>query len=338
MAAELILNGRYAWGGERDDDGHRTFSVAHRIKTTSSEDGPAVVMQCPGLPTVGVPWGFGNDVDIWAFCYPGMKVEPYKAKPGSPHVHWLVTQKFGTKPLKRCQDATIEDPLMEPQKVSGSFVKYTKEIFVDRFGSYVKSSSHEMVRGPQVEFDANRMQVNISQNTASLELGLLASLVDTVNDSYLWGLPPRTVKLSEASWEKKYNGSCYVYFTRNLGFDIDFNGWDRNIVDEGTKALNGKMLGGEWVIENFVDPATGEFTVEPDPNNPKHFTRLVDEKGNVIRMILNGYGVPVSAGEETGTGTGTGTGGAVRPGQIPVEYYGESNMLLLGIPSDLEAP
>jgi len=334
MVAELILGGRYVWGGERDDEGHRTFTIGHRVRTTSFDDGPAVVMQCPGLPTPGIAWGFGNDVDIWAFCYPGMKVDMYKNKPGHKHLHWLVTQKFGTKPLKRCQDTSIEDPLMEPQKVSGSFVKYTKEVTVDRFGAYIKSSSHEMIRGPQVEFDANRMQVNISQNVASLELGLLASMVDTVNDSVLWGLPARTVKLSEASWEKKYNGSCYVYFTRNLGFDIDFNGWDRHIVDEGTKALNGEMREGEWVVKNFLD-GDGNPTIEPDSSNPQHFVRLQDEKGNVMRMILNGYGIPISAGDQTGTGTGT-TSSPV-PGQVPVEYYGESNMLLLSIPSDLEA-
>ena len=332
MAAELINGGLFVWGGERDDEGHRTFSVSHRVRTTNLLDGPAIVMTTPGLPLPGAYWSFGNDVDAWAFCYPGMKVEQYKAKPGHPHRHWLVTQKFGTKPLKRCQDTAIEDPLMEPQKVSGSFVKYTREVVQDRFGAYIKSSSHEMVRGAQVEFDANRMQVNISQNVPSLELDVLASMMDTVNDAYLWGLPPRRVKLSEASWEKKYNGSCYVYFTRNFGFDIDFQGWDRVIIDEGTKALHGDMIGGEWVVKNYLD-SSGDPTIVPDPNNPRHFDRITDERGNVIRMILNGQGRPISAGLTPRTDETT-----VNPGQIPVEYYGESNMLILGIPSDLEAP
>lgn len=326
MAAELILEGRYVWGGERDDEGHRTYTIAHRIRTTEYDDGPAIVMQCPGLPATGATWNFGNDIDVWAFCYPQMKVDLYKQKPGSKHKHWLVTQKFGTKPLKRCQDAAIEDPLLEPQKLSGSFLKYTKEVFRDRFGNYIKSSSHEMIRGPQVEFDHNRSQVNISQNVASLELGLIASMIDTVNDAPLWGLGTRRVKLSEASWERKYFGSCDVYYTRQFGFDIDFNGWDREIIDEGTKALHGEMRGGDWVVTNFEGGGV------PDRNNPKHFVRIQDEKGNVMRMILNGLGEPISAGDETGTGTSS------NPGQISVEYYGESNLLLLGITSDLEAP
>lgn len=325
MAAELILGGRFVWGGERDDEGHRTYTIAHRVKTTDPLDGPNTVMQCPGLPAIGATWNFGNDVDVWAFCLPSMKVDLFKQRPGHPHRHWLVSQRFTTKPLKRCQDASIEDPLLEPQKISGSFVKYTKEVFRDRFGNYIKSSSHEMIRGPQVEFDANRPQVNIEQNVPTLELDLLASMVDTVNDTPLWGLGTRRIKLSEAAWERKYFGQCSIYFTRQLGFDIAWEGWDREIVDEGTKALNGRNVNGVWTIENFKDGTV------PDKNNPLHFIRYKDGNGEIARVILNGLGEP--AREATATGTGT----SFAPGQIAVDYYSEANLLLLGIPTDLES-
>lgn len=334
MTAELVLGGRFVWGGKKDDEGHRTFSISHLVKTNSVNDGPFVVMNCPGLPTGSAVWNFGNDNDVWASLYPGMEVEPHKQEPGHPHKLWLVTQKFGTRPIKRCQDSSVEDPLLEPQKVSGSFLKYTKEIRQDRFGRYIKSSSHELIRGPGVEFDANRPQVQISQNVPSLELDMLASMIDTVNDAPLWGLGARCVKLGEISWEKKYYGGCSVYFTRNLGYDIDFNGWDRVLIDEGTKALHGEMYQGEWVVKNFDPdgPGTGSSGFPPDPDNPSHFVRITDERGNVMRMILNGFGVPITAGNETGTGVGD------NPGRILVEYYHEENQLLLGIPEDLEAP
>lgn len=335
MAAELILGGRYVWGGQRDNEYHRTYMIAHRVRTTDLSDGPYVVMQCPGLPTPNTTWNFGNDNDIRAFCYPEMKVDLFQQKPGFPHRHWLVTQKFSTKSINTCQSTAVEDPLLEPMKVSGSFLKYTKEVSLDRFGAFIKTSSHERIKGPPVEFDANRHQVNVSQNVASLELDLLTQMMDSVNDAPLWGMSARKVKLSEASWEKKYQGSCSVYFTRNMGFDIDDRGFDRDLWDEGANALHGEMLNGEWVVTNIPPlgyTGTGTGGTPPDRNNPSHFVRIQDAKGNVMRMLLNGYGVPVSSGDVTGTGTGIIT----NPGQIRVEYYSERNMLLLAIPEDLE--
>lgn len=323
MTATLVT-GRRAYGGERDDEGHRTWMVTHLVNVSDPNDGPQIVMALGTLPQVGDAYAFGNDSDTWAFCYPYMKISPHEAiKEGHWIKTWKVEQKFSTKPLKRCADTTIGDPLSEPQTISGSFVKYQKEAVIDRYGNPIRSSSHEPFTGQQVEFDANRPTVKIGQNVASLGLATFAPMVDCVNDSTLWGMSARCVKLSNVSWERKLYGTCSYYYTRNFEFDVDYNGFDRRVVDEGNKVLNGK-----W------DPTTKEWTlvqingVDPDPNNPTHFIRATDFNGNPIKVPLNGYGVPISPNY-----TGTGTGNTLVTKLV--EKYEEVNFLTLNIPSTL---
>ncbi len=307
----ILIPGQRRWSVGRDDEGHREYRIVHRVRA-STIDGPQVVLLTPGLPLVGSPWAFDNDFDPWAMCFPFMRIETEVRD--EPNTIWRVEQKFSTKPLFRCQDIPIEDPLLEPADISGSFVKYTKEVTEDKDGNKIKSSSHEMIRGPQVEFDFNRSSVTISQNVSLLELDVFTPMVDTVNDAVLWGLGARQIKLSNVSWERKVLGSCGFYYTRSLEFDIDATTFDRNIVDEGTKVLSGHWEEAGWTLDNIDGGA-------PDKTNPQHFNRYKDRNDENSRVMLDGNGEPLAVG--------------ATPIEIPLDYYGESNFLLLGIPTTL---
>lgn len=325
MTATLI-SGQSEWSMDRSDEGHRTYSITHKVKTNDAGDGPQVVLNTPGLPVPGSVWAFNNDLDSWAFCTGFMKIQKARdIQKDNPVKHWTVQQKFTTLNPKRCNTTNIENPLLEPMKVSGSFVKYTREVSKDRNGNAIQNSAFELLRGSIVEFDANRPTVKIQQNVASLGLDVFSPMVDTVNDASLWGLGARRIKLSNVSWERNYYGTCFAYYTRTFDFDIDFNTFDREALDEGTKAL-GRLdpTTGTW--DSTSDFATG---VPIDANNPLHFTRYKDKHGENSRVILDGSGVPIA-----GVGTGTGTG-VETPGTIDIEYYGESNFLTLGIPTSL---
>jgi len=327
------FDGLKKWSMVRDEEGHRTYKAIFGVWTDDPGDGPLTVLATPGLPTVGSTWSFFNDNDPWAFCTPDARVEPrVENEKGK---YWTVEFTFTTKPLRICSNDQIEDPLLIPPKVSGSYVKYTKEAVFDRHGEPIENSAHEMFRGQQVEFDANRPNVKIQMNVANLDLGLITSMVDTVNDSPLWGLPKRCIKLSNVSWERKYYGTCYKYYTVTYEFDINYNTFDRYLLDEGTKVLNGHWdeQTGAWVLDP-VGESYGGTPIWPDPDNPAHFIRYKDRRGENARVILNGAGLPAESTVVTGTGQGTGqeTGSA---GKIKVEYYKESNFLLLGIPTQL---
>jgi hypothetical protein len=275
---------------------------------------------------VGTLWNFDNDLDIWAFAYPDMVVKLHQHKSG-PHKVWAARQKYSTRPLNRCQEEQIEDPLLIPDRVSGSFVKYQEAATQDRFGNASLSSSHEPIKGSIVEFDANRPTVKIEQNVASLGLEVFSEMVDTVNDAELWDLSARKIKLSNVTWVKKWNGTCDAYYTREFDFDINFQGFDRVAQDEGNKCLNGEWDETQdpkvWVTQAMNGGTATEN--DPDPDDPTHFIRFTDAKGNLARTLLDGDGRPLGTeGAQTGTDDT----------DIHIEKYDESDFLLLGIPTE----
>jgi hypothetical protein len=338
---------------DRDQDGHRTYKIKFLVETDDPKDGPALALNTPGLPLVGSTWHFDNDIDPWAYCRQPASVTP--SYENEPNLFFDVEFTFSTKgDDKKCKEQQIEDPLLQPQEISGSFVRFQEEAVEDKDGEKILNSAHEQIRGPQNEWDNARPQVKIKQNVALLELDMVSEMVDTVNFSPMWGLPERTIKLSEFSWNRKFYGQCFVYFERSFTFDIryrrkeglraittgtgtgtnriyqplvqgPYETFDRYLLDEGTKVLRGHWnLAGEWELDKIGG-------VLPDPDNPAHFIRYQDHKSNTARVILDGKGQPYIKK------LGTGTEGGKRPGSIFVQKYGESDFLLLGIPTDLTA-
>ena len=319
MPATLVGNGgpRKLWGS-RDADGHRTWYGTWRVKVEMNSDGsmlegPAAAMQCPGLPFDGAQWIIRNDVDVYAWCRSDMTVNPVgEVKEGHPAQYYDVQRTFSTRPPGLGGNSSPDragrgqpegaypqkqDPLLEQDKLSGSFVRYTEEATLDRFGLPIFTTSFEPIRGPQVEFDRNRPQVRIEQNVLDLQLPMLTQMADTVNDRAMWGFPARCIKLSIPTWSMNYHGNGLRYYTRVLEFDINVreqldgtfvSGFDRDIYDEGSKALSGKWnpTTGAW---DSVNISTSPV-VTPDPGNPSHYTRYKDKFGETTRCFFDNTG------------------------------------------------
>ena len=311
--------GRIDWGVSRDEEGHREYGITWLVKSTTAE-GPGAILNASGSCATGSSWTFGGDNDVWAFCRPTAQVSPViKPEKG---LYWTLEQTFSTKPAKRCQDQSIENPLNEPDRLSGSFVKYQKEIQEDRFGLPITSSSWEQIRGAIVTFDSNKPTVQIGKNLLILPLAQTSQMTDTVNSAGLWGLGPRMIKLSNMSWQRLIYGRCNYYYTVTYEFDIDFSTFDRVGKDEGLKCLIG-WSPAHKDLENppaKVDP----FGVEDGAGienrfRPDKFEQYKDGNGENTRVMLDGNGRPALDGRE--------------PADIDISSYSESNFLTLGIPT-----
>lgn len=282
----------------QDKEGQRTYKLMWIVEH-GVDEGPVAVYNCSDLPQPGSFYAFGSEADPWAFCYWANEVVPLT--PDETCSLSKITFTFSTKPEdKMCRTQEVEDPLMEPPKISGSFAKYQEEATRDRFGTPITNSSWEQVRGPHNEWDRNRLSVKIQQNVGTALQGyvLPQRFMDCVNAFPLWGLPPRTIKLSSAPWEAKFWGSCSVYYTRTLEFDIryalqddgSYETWDRDMLDEGTKVLRGQWNNttGAWDLVNIAGAA-------PNPNDPTHFIKVPDRQGEKLGKIpLNGRGLPAN--------------------------------------------
>lgn len=286
----ILSNGQLDWRLTRDSAGYRTYHAKFLVEVNSSE-GPFAALNCPGLPLPGTPWLIDSDSDLWVWCTPEASVSPRQTS--EPNRFFEVELTFTNKPpgdgKQRCQDQQMEDPLLEPAKVSGGVSNYSEEATHNRFGIPITNSAWEQIRGPQVEFDAGRETIRIEQNVATpLQAYILPSqLKHKVNIAPIWGFGRRQVKLSSYTWERRFYGQCYVYYNRVLEFDTNPLTFDRDLLDEGTKALRGRWnkTTGNWDLQHIA----GEL---PNPNNPTHFDRFLDRNGNPSSVILNGAGLP----------------------------------------------
>jgi hypothetical protein len=196
-------------------------------------------------------------------------------------VLWIVEQTFSTRPF--CEDYFGGDhggdPILLPDEISGSFVKYTQEVdrsWVQPPGEWqpILTTSHEQIRGPMVEFDNNRPTVTIKRNLLNLPLADIAQMVDTVNGVPMWGLSARMVKLSQASWQRLPYFFCEWYYSVEYTFDVNFETFDKWALNAGRKELNPDLT-------------------NPDPNNPKHFRVAKDDNSENDLKALDINGEPI---------------------------------------------
>jgi hypothetical protein len=340
----------------RDDDdaGNRTREVEYIVHRDTVTDGPDQVLTTAGLPAYGDSYqdGLGHS-DHYCFCTAYKKVRRHQFTKEVGH-WWSVVRRFTTVPPRgRCKAEEVQSPFDTPPEISVRTVKYTTEPLLDKDDSPIMTSSHEFVRGPQNEWELGDVQIKIKCAVLDPQLPVLTQMKDTLNAYDLWGYPPRTIKLSDVEVDLRFLGNCYQYADRTLTFDARYRArrgvldwlprtgtgtqqvrelepdsyyetWDRYVVDEGTKVLNGKWVtvGGTnvWQLIN-IGGAT------PDKENPQHFIRFQDRQGNVGRVILNGHGVP--ADTFVTHGSGTGTSDPVGAGRILIAYYGESDFSIL---------
>lgn len=308
------LQGRLDWRVKRDQDGHRNYDIQWLVRSHYS-DGPAEILATTNLPRPGSHWAFGGDLDLWAFCSPECEVRPVHTREKGEW--WIVDQKFTTRPFRRCQDTQIENPIFEPYRLNGSFVRYMKEAKVDRHGEPLVSSSHELFKGAPVEFEECNFCLRIQFNSLLMPLAIVTPLMNNVNDNNLWGLPKRTIKFSNFSFERLLWGVCNYYYSIEMEFDIDFRTHDRDVPDEGTRCLIGWNPGSR---DAKIDPlGIDADTGEPNWKLPKNFVAYVDKFGNPARVLLDGKGRPIGVADD--------------PFLITIEKYEETNLLMLGIPS-----
>lgn len=287
-----VLWGPRKWSLTKNSKGYRTYKIVVRVNTDHVDDGPHTVLTTtPNLPQPGDIWAWGHDLDPWVTCRHDAEVAAASGViEGEPHKEWDVEFTYSNEPIEQCQDLEQEDPLLQPNRVSGSFRKVTKEATKDRYGRALTNSAHEQLRGPTVEFDNSYPTIRIEQNVPDLQFNLLCQMIETVNDNALWGFTKRTIKLSRISWECLYTGNCQPYIKRVLEFEIDPATWDREILDEGTK-----MLAGDWNAVTWVYTIRDIDGKPADPNNPRHFIKATGADGNPMRVMLNGRGVPADS-------------------------------------------
>lgn len=283
------------------EDYHRNFKVKWLVEHDNASDGPIRAMQCPGLPNIGALYSFNREADLSAYCWPNWTVSQYQSSNGEPNTLWVVEQPYSTRfNLPAISSSSVDNPFAQPAGLSGSFVKYQREMTLDKDDKPMYTMSFEPFRGKASEFDDNRPTVSVEMNYPTLGLNVFAFMIDHVNDASMWGLSKRMVKLSNIRWTRNVYKFGYFY-TRSYDFDVDFKTFDRIVPQMGTKKL---ITGGT-------------------KTDPTHWEVRRDSNKQVTREPFY-Y-----------TSTGVDWDGVTESDivQKTLKYYKESNFFTLGIPS-----
>jgi hypothetical protein len=372
MSASVVGGRPISWQASADDVGWRTYKVRWLVAADKT-DGLPTILNASGLPSVGSSLslsGFTGS-DSWAWCRPevNVRIAP-QIQEGDPAQYYVVETTYSNKPRWRCQDLDISNPLLEPQKISGTFRMAQKEMRVNLDGKRLVYSSGQEITGPIIMMDYAAPSIHIEQNVGSLGLSTFSAMINTVNDRTIWGVPARFLKMTGASWERKIYGRCGYYYTRSFDFEVnnftiddngDLIGWDKVIYDASTQVLLGHWhtrarttVGGV----DQADPDYGKYIIDggtwytmdgdppPDTGGVANVLKIPqkdvgvyrDMNGAYTRCDLDGHGLPAYAewkqvDPETGAVLKTGTAGA-RATAI-LQFHRESNFLLLGIPTVL---
>jgi hypothetical protein len=291
------------WQLDRQEDGHRNYTLEQRIETDNYDYSPIQVLALAtesayfgGIPERGDYWTFGSN-DLWAFATGEMDLKP-EFLDGDQSYFWKATSKFSTVPNDASGSGTggAENPTLDIPKISGGseMVRVVKS--VDKDGNALVNSAHEPLLGDGVERDRALPTVTIENNTNSNPMTVGQNALNKVNSVAMWGFGLRCVKLTDFSWEKIILTDGYVYYRASYTFTIDPSNWDTPILDEGTKVL---IEGGDENNPGDFRRATAEGTDEKESKpvlldgngnrlgvgqNPAFLTYQIDEEHNHLLL------------------------------------------------------
>lgn len=310
MSTYIVGGGPFYWDVVQTEDAKREYVVKYKCGTDRTtqlwKDDPSNFANTPGLPAVGISWttfaaALGTSGgDDWAFRTPYVKATPYDNNDEPPEFY-EIELKFSHADYEqqRCQSTTFSDPLLEPPQIRVGWQKYRKLPKEDRDGLPYCSSTGELLAGQQTEIDDNHWTVEFTINQLNVDLSLVDSLADTLNDGPIWGLPPERSKFSQYSGTKLYYGSCTAYVRSTYGFEVRKD-WTQYLPDVGSQRL---IPGGNVFEED-------------------HWEKFRDGRGNLLgKVLMDDAGNPYL---DPATQT---------PGVVERKPYPVANHVLLGIPT-----
>lgn len=257
------------WSLDTDEEGHRDYTVVWRVETDDVADGPDVAFTATGLPTPGASLSLGNTVDAWAFY--NRKGSARLRKREANRKAWDVTTMFSSRPPKRCNTNSFDDPLLEPHRVNGDFNQSMEEALQDNSGTPLNNSSEQRYTGAIVQKPTTRPIVKLQMNVLWIDLAWMAEYADAVNSDVWWGQAVRTIECTIGPWERRNYGTCNFFFVVNFTFELRLETWDYLLLDEGTRV---KVSGA----------------------SPARYTQYKDEREENGKTLLDGNGNALAAG------------------------------------------
>ena len=267
--------------------GKRRYVSKYRVITDNEVAPGEAMLMVQNNSTGDSPNCLPGDEYIWeGFTDPwasAMRVAPTKlAHPkwkdkqnGSDRV-FIVSVIHQMNDPERCQDQSVDNPILEPWQVSISDQTYEVTDAIDRFGNPILTTSFESVT---VRNFRSRRHYRLMKNYMILNEGFNAAARTKVNKFAItvcnrtWA--PRTLFLESLDVTRKNYGHCNYYYPHTFSL---VEHADPKIVNEGKRQLHPDL--------DATDPAN---------RLPENMVNVQHDKGADTRknVLLDPNGVPV---------------------------------------------
>lgn len=210
----------------------RTYSSVYQVETNSRTDGPAVVLNAPGLPTYRA--AFPGDGGSYA-----VKISAKHKRSDSSYLWWHVTVDYSSIAVDEDEPTQNDDPLTKPVEWSGSFVQFQEPVVRDNTNQPVVNTAGDAFVPPPMR-DVSYPSIVAVKNYASVNLAFWSSYSDAVNSDTFLGLEPRKVRVRSIEWDERFRGNSTPYYqvrftflVRNIDYGDGFQGHDFSIQNVG---------------------------------------------------------------------------------------------------------
>lgn len=255
-------------------DGDREYKRFFMVRTSSQDDGPLTVALANDLPRVGEIYRYPGTVTT-----PGPTFTEYdegvyaqsmtpKLADKNSKTLWSIEVPYTSVPTSKQTGNNEQDPLNEPPKFSGSFLRVTEIFEEDKDGNAILMSSGEPP-DPPLEEGVSYPTLRIEMNVATPALALWADYANATNSSSFWGLGPRQWAVEKIDWQDQFRGNGSRYVTVSFEFAAKYNTWDRKFLDRG-------------YYRKVVAPIAGKILITDVDGQPVNAPRLLDGSGNVL--------------------------------------------------------
>lgn len=261
MGILLITEKSEGWTGSRSEKGDYEFQRIFHVLTDDINIGPYAVMNGTDSHGNSIPLDFddyhaGQDVLTFA----RVKTKAAAREPLNPML-WYVTVTYSTAKDQQDRSNPPED---RPIEISFSLQRQTKVASKTISGGSLATSAGERFN-PLPEMDDSRLVMTVSRNQFDFNSVAAMDYRDSVNSDSFVGFEAGKVKLAGISAKSVFEGAIF-YWRVDIEFHISDEGWDLEVLDEGTYFLNGgqkkrfKDLEGHFTT-GLLDGAGGEAAV-----------------------------------------------------------------------------
>lgn len=166
---------------------------------------------------------------------------------------WEVTLNYGRV------DYSVDNPLLEPVKVSINFSTTDEPVDYDIYGSPIMNTAGEPFAEAVTKLTPSST-ITFERNEADYNALISYYYVGTVN-LYPWkGIPKGCALMTARTATQNFNQNIGFYWTVGYDFSVDLNGYKKSVLNQGLRQV--KVINGKRYLVPCVDETPRPVTSE----------------------------------------------------------------------------